>query len=338
MTISLTVAAQNLRAKIRGTPIILELDELNAASAAATASAAAALASQTAAGLSEAAADADASAADADASAASASAAAAAASVASIDNATIIRSTGTVAFAANQPMGTNKLTGLAAGSAAGDSVRFEQLIPPTVQTFAGSGTWTKPAGLKVAIIECVGGGGGGGYGDSAAGEAAGGSGGGGGGYVSKLVVTASLGATETVTIGAAGAGGVSAGAVAPTAGGTTSFGAHCTATGGAAGNSSTSGVGAALAASGVIGGIGTTGDINARGGSSLHAFRFNGTLLISGKGGDSIWGGGGVSVVDAVGSAGNGFGGGGGGASSSNNTDRNGGAGTIGYLIVTEYY
>lgn len=34
---------------------------------------------------------------------------------------------GTKAFAANQPMGNNKLTGLAAGSANGDSVRYEQL-------------------------------------------------------------------------------------------------------------------------------------------------------------------------------------------------------------------
>lgn len=35
---------------------------------------------------------------------------------------------GVNAFAANQPMGGNKLTGLAAGSAAGDSVRYEQAI------------------------------------------------------------------------------------------------------------------------------------------------------------------------------------------------------------------
>lgn len=39
-----------------------------------------------------------------------------------------IHSNGTVAFAANQPMGGFKLTGLGAGTAAGNSVRYEQAI------------------------------------------------------------------------------------------------------------------------------------------------------------------------------------------------------------------
>lgn len=42
--------------------------------------------------------------------------------------ASAIQSDGSVAFAADQPMGVHKLTGLAAGSAAGDSVRYEQAI------------------------------------------------------------------------------------------------------------------------------------------------------------------------------------------------------------------
>ncbi len=42
--------------------------------------------------------------------------------------ATAIQRAGTVAFTANQPMGGFKLTGLAAGSGAGDSVRYEQAI------------------------------------------------------------------------------------------------------------------------------------------------------------------------------------------------------------------
>lgn len=93
-TISLTVAAQNLRAEIVGTPIILDLSELTTATDAAEASAVAAAASQAAAAGSAAAADADAAAADADAatattqaSNASASAAAAAASEAALTTA-----------------------------------------------------------------------------------------------------------------------------------------------------------------------------------------------------------------------------------------------------------
>lgn len=39
-----------------------------------------------------------------------------------------ISKAGLVAFTANQPMGTHKLTGLSAGSSAGDSVRYEQAI------------------------------------------------------------------------------------------------------------------------------------------------------------------------------------------------------------------
>lgn len=129
MTISLTVAAQNLRAKIRGTPILLNLTELNDATAAAEAAALAAAASEAAAAGSEAAADADAAAADADASAASASAAAAAASAAaaSATLANKIDKDGSVVFAANQPMGGFKLTGLDAATANGDAVRFEQV-------------------------------------------------------------------------------------------------------------------------------------------------------------------------------------------------------------------
>lgn len=42
--------------------------------------------------------------------------------------ATQINASGTVAWAADQPMGTHKLTGLAAGTANGHSVRYEQVI------------------------------------------------------------------------------------------------------------------------------------------------------------------------------------------------------------------
>lgn len=49
-----------------------------------------------------------------------------------------VNASGTVAFAANQPMGGFKLTGLAAGSANGDSVRYEQVLLLAGGTMTGS--------------------------------------------------------------------------------------------------------------------------------------------------------------------------------------------------------
>lgn len=52
-----------------------------------------------------------------------------------------IHSNGTVPFSANQPMGGFKLTGLAAGSGNGDSVRFEQVIAMVLTGWtSGAGT------------------------------------------------------------------------------------------------------------------------------------------------------------------------------------------------------
>lgn len=48
-----------------------------------------------------------------------------------------INASGTIAFAANQPMGGFKLTGLAAGSANGDSVRYEQVLRLVGGTMTG---------------------------------------------------------------------------------------------------------------------------------------------------------------------------------------------------------
>src|SRR3990167_3089604 len=71
---------------------------------------------------------------------------------------------------------------------------------PDVQTFTASGTWTKPSGGNIAFIQCWGGGGGGGSSP----EGSGAGGGGGGSYTEKWILLSSLGATETVTIGAGG--------------------------------------------------------------------------------------------------------------------------------------
>jgi hypothetical protein len=75
------------------------------------------------------------------------------------------------------------------------------------QAFTATGTWTKPVGASadaVVRIQMWAGGGGGGKGDSTNTAA---SGGGGGGFVQFELPVASLGATESVTIGAGGTGG-----------------------------------------------------------------------------------------------------------------------------------
>lgn len=92
-----------------------------------------------------------------------------------------------------------------------------------VQTFNSSGTWTKPGSGTIAMVECWGGGAGGTRHYSG--------GGGGGGYNMKWIPLSSLGATETVTIGAGGTG--KTGSDGPgTAGGNSTFGSHLTGYGG----------------------------------------------------------------------------------------------------------
>jgi hypothetical protein len=76
---------------------------------------------------------------------------------------------------------------------------------------SGTFTWTKPAGAKVVEVYLVGAGAGGGSGARQATTSirSGGAGGGGGGVVLCRVSAATLGSTETVTIGAKGTGGAS---------------------------------------------------------------------------------------------------------------------------------
>src|SRR3546814_3499778 len=88
---------------------------------------------------------------------------------------------------------------------------------PTVQTFTSSGTWTRPAGCRAALVEGVGSGGGGGGSDSANRT---GGGGAAGGYVRKMLDVTSI-ASATVTIGAAGTAGASSGTAGGTGGTTT---------------------------------------------------------------------------------------------------------------------
>jgi hypothetical protein len=190
------------------------------------------------------------------------------------------------------------------------------LTVPITRKYESSGsphTWTKPAGLKYVSVEVQGAGGQGGTANN-------GGGGGAGAYAKKTIAAASLGVTETITVGAANAGA-----------GNTSFGAHVTCGNGANASSATAGTG----------GTATGGDININGqtGGSSN--------WVSGAGGSSILGMGGPTVGLSTSSAGannglagSGYGAGGGGGTSAtdNNPTGSGGSGTQGIVIVTEYY
>ena len=132
-------------------------------------------------------------------------------------------------------MATFKLTGLGAGSAAGHSVRWEQVLQANsfyplmgqtknVQIF-GPGTnqtWTKPSSGTVAVVLIKGAGGGGGGGTTGASSIYGGAAGGSGGWVIFSVPLAALPSSANVNVASGGAGGA-AGSAGSNGSGTTAF-------------------------------------------------------------------------------------------------------------------
>jgi hypothetical protein len=223
-----------------------------------------------------------------------------------------------VASATTPPNGT---LGFATTAAAGGFVNvfwFAQTVVakgPTIQVFtSGTPTYTAPAGLVKARVTVVGGGGGG----AGGGASFAGGGGGGGGAAIRWLTAAQIGATQAVTVGGGGASAV--------AGSTSSFGALLSATGGGAGGVNNG--------AGVLGGIGSTGDVNLSGGPGLNSPG----AAVSGAGGCSAGGyggGGNGSATAGVGVAGQNFGGGGGGGITGGNA---GGAGAGGVVFVEEFY
>jgi hypothetical protein len=171
-------------------------------------------------------------------------------------------------------------------------------VAPTFDRFItpGTATWTKPAGIGQVYVECFGAGGGGSGGSSrgAGTRRHGGAGGGGGSRTFKIIPAASLGGTETVTIGVGGSGGATGSPLGVgTAGGNSSFGSFLTAYGGGRGGPEE---GADLGGAG------------AGGGGGAGAVGANGVGQNGGTGG----GPGGSIFADPVLSV-DGFGGGGGG-------------------------
>ena len=98
------------------------------------------------------------------------------------------------------------------------------------QVFTSSGTYTPTTGMDYCIVEVVGGGGGSGGIAATTTSNSLSPGGGGGGYARKLFASATIGVSQTVTIGAGGTAGA-AGNNNGGAGGTTSLGSLISATG-----------------------------------------------------------------------------------------------------------
>lgn len=204
-----------------------------------------------------------------------------------------------------------------------------------VQTFSASGTYTPTANMVYAIIEAVGGGGGGGGTTAAvATTASSGAAGGSGGYSRSYVTAATVGASQTVTIGAGGTAGTSAGGSGG-AGGNTSVGAICIANGGSGGN------GSAVGFAGGAGGTAGTGDVTVVGNAGGPRFQ---TVTNSASGyplpGAPSYFGGGALAPASTSAAGNSGtrGGGASGAISVNPAGAAaGGVGGAGYVVITEF-
>lgn len=206
----------------------------------------------------------------------------------------------------------------------------------SIQIFTANGTWTKPAGITLVIVEVVGGGGaGGGMPATVGGEAGAGSGGGSSGLCIAIIDVSAI-ASETITIGAAGVGAVAANG---SGGGTSSFGAHASAVGGNGG-----GVGFVSTAAGpsVLGGnsgSGIGGDIRIRGMTGSYGiFSTTTNTAYGGRGGQAPLGGQYGESQNLTPPPAGEFGGGGAGVgSNANQPARGGGNGKAGRIIVWEY-
>ncbi|WP_313226270.1 phage tail protein [Stutzerimonas chloritidismutans] len=201
---------------------------------------------------------------------------------------------------------------------------------------SGVHTFIVPAvlrsGRRRSKVTVVGGGGpGGGAAQVSAGQVAQGAGGGAGGAAIKLVDLQGVSTVDVVVAGVTtGPVGVNVG----TDGGTSSFGTFCSATGGKPGGSGSATAGSGSGYGGA-GGVGVGGDINLAGGQGGTARLYGGYSFGANFGGDSLLGMGGAATRSASdGISGVGAGAGGSGANSEDNTNRRGGSGSKGFVMI----
>lgn len=230
--------------------------------------------------------------------------------------------------------GANTLAKLAIGSA-GEFLKVVGGIPDwaaggsgitsvSAQVFVADTTYTPTTGTQycLAIVQAAGG-----VGGNATGSASAAGGGGGGGTAIGLFAVASL-TGQAIDVGT-------------TSGASSSIGAVISATGGGAGgnNANAATIGVTI---GGTGGIGSGGNLNIAGQAGSPAINTTtaGTGMISGNGGNSVFGGGARGIIassDSAGNTGGAYGGGGSGGAAAGGTDRNGGAGAAGVVYIIEY-
>jgi hypothetical protein len=160
-------------------------------------------------------------------------------------------------------------------------------------------------------------------------------GGTGGSYGESLIEVSELGAAEMIIVGAGGSAG-GAGSDGGD-GGVSQFGGHIFAPGGLGGTSNMPSGTTASTAQGIAGPNAGTGDLRAGGGASGSAIRLNGNFGMSGHGGDSEMGTGGLGRTtegSGLGPRGRGAGAGGG---LSFGGDVDGGEGGDGIVVIELY-
>ena len=200
---------------------------------------------------------------------------------------------------------------------------------------SGSGTYNKPAGVNALFVIAVGGGASGaGIAGGASGRGC--SGGGGAGGYSEYYTDAPA-SSYSYSVGAAGTA-PSAGSNAGNNGGNTTFGG-ITCNGGTGGIVGAAFGTAASIGSTVAGGTASGGDININGQRGDAPIRLNSTEAKGGNGGSTPLGAGGIGAATEGqgGIAASGYGAGGAGAKAASSTDRAGGAGAPGIIIIFEF-
>jgi hypothetical protein len=210
-----------------------------------------------------------------------------------------------------------------------------------MDVFTSTGTWTNPGSVTKVKVTVVGGGGSG-RSDMSTGTFVQYAGAGGGAAIEVITIPTS---PVSVTVGAGGA--ANSGNTNGATGGTSSFGAYCSASGGEGGFSTTvpsTTLSYAAMSKRTLGGIGSGGTINLRGGGGDGWRTGSGANNFTCTGGDSLLGYGGKSLyIDSAPQTpsfnpvdnrnGSGYGAGGG-AVTSNTTGRPSGAGVAGVVIV----
>ncbi len=224
--------------------------------------------------------------------------------------------------------------------ASGEAAAGTPIREVSIQVFTSSGTYTAPSDLLYAIVEVQAPGGGSGGADAATTAGACTAGAGAGGYSRELLTAASIGASQSVTIGAPGTAGSNAGGSGGD-GGTTSFGALLSATGGTGSVGSGSNTDQP-GAEGGDGGNGSGGTLNIAGGSGSPCITIGTSKMFGGSGGTAHLGGGARGHVqtntnDDSGTTGGDYGGGAGGANDDDTTGSAGAAGGPGVVIVWEF-